>query len=105
MVILATIATIIASQAVITGAYSLSRQAIQLGLLPRLDIHHTSAEQEGQIYLPQINLMLLIGVLFLVVFLGPFASLSAHFIGQVKGWLRVRPARYRPLVVFVAHFA
>jgi KUP system potassium uptake protein len=67
MVVLATIATIIASQAVITGAYSLSRQAIQLGLLPRLDILHTSAEHEGQIYLPQINKVLLIGVIFLVL--------------------------------------
>jgi KUP system potassium uptake protein len=65
VVILATLGTIIASQAVITGAYSLTRQAIQLRLLPRLTIHHTSAEHLGQIYMPQVNGLLLVGVLFL----------------------------------------
>src|SRR5262245_54717664 len=63
MVVLATVATVIASQAVITGAYSLSQQAIQLGLLPRLEIRHTSQEHYGQIYMPRVNLFLLIGVL------------------------------------------
>ena len=63
---LATVATVIASQAVITGCYSLSRQAIQLGLLPRLEIRHTSAALAGQIYMPRINTLLLIGVLLLV---------------------------------------
>jgi KUP system potassium uptake protein len=65
-VVLATVATVIASQAVITGAFSLSRQAIQLGLLPRLEIQHTSASTEGQIYVPRVNRTLLIGVLMLV---------------------------------------
>jgi KUP system potassium uptake protein len=65
-VILATVATVIASQAVITGAFSLSRQAIQLGLLPRLEIQHTSATTEGQIFVPRVNRTLLIGVLMLV---------------------------------------
>jgi KUP system potassium uptake protein len=65
-VILATVATVIASQAVITGAFSLSRQAIQLGLLPRLEIQHTSATTEGQIFVPRVNRTLLIGVLLLV---------------------------------------
>ena len=74
MVGLATMATVIASQAVITGAYSLARQAIQLGLLPRLEVRHTSAEHEGQIYMPIVNTMLLIGVLLLV---GLFRSSSA----------------------------
>ena len=55
MVVLATAATVIASQAVITGAYSLTRQAIQLGLLPRLEIRHTSEAQAGQIYMPRVN--------------------------------------------------
>ena len=59
MVVLATVATVIASQAVITGAYSLTRQAIQLGLLPRLEIRHTSEAQSGQIYMPRVNLLLL----------------------------------------------
>src|SRR5437764_13787207 len=66
LVVLATAATVIASQAVITGAYSLVRQAIQLGLLPRLAIVHTSAEYSGQIYLPRVNTALLTGVMLLV---------------------------------------
>ncbi|HEX6861028.1 MAG TPA: potassium transporter Kup [Caulobacteraceae bacterium] len=66
VVILATLATIIASQAVITGAYSITNQAIQLGLLPRMTIKQTSRHEAGQIYLPQVNLLLLIGVVFLV---------------------------------------
>jgi KUP system potassium uptake protein len=74
MVVLATAATVIASQAVITGAYSLSRQAIQLGLLPRLEIRHTSGAQAGQIYMPRINTLLLICVLLLV---GIFKSSGA----------------------------
>jgi KUP system potassium uptake protein len=74
MVVMATVATVIASQAVITGAYSLTRQAIQLGLMPRLEIRHTSAVHEGQIYIPRVNSGLLIGVLLLV---GLFRSSSA----------------------------
>jgi KUP system potassium uptake protein len=66
MVVLATAATVIASQAVITGAFSLVRQAIQIGLLPRFAIVHTSAEYSGQIYLPRVNALLLVGVLLLV---------------------------------------
>ena len=66
MVVLATAATVIASQAVITGAFSLTRQAIALGLMPRLEVRHTSAEHEGQIYLPRVNGGLLLGVLLLV---------------------------------------
>jgi KUP system potassium uptake protein len=74
MVALATAATVIASQAVITGAYSLVRQAIQLGLLPRLAILHTSASQAGQIYIPRVTGALLVGVLLLV---GLFRTSSA----------------------------
>jgi KUP system potassium uptake protein len=66
MIVLATVATVIASQAVITGAYSLVAQAIQLGLLPRLAIRHTSAEHHGQIYIPRVTVALLAGVLLLV---------------------------------------
>jgi KUP system potassium uptake protein len=71
---LATAATVIASQAVITGAYSLEHQAIQLGLLPRLAILHTSASHVGQIYIPRVTMALLIGVLLLV---GLFRTSSA----------------------------
>jgi KUP system potassium uptake protein len=74
MVLLATAATVIASQAVITGAYSLTQQAIQLGLLPRMEIRHTSESLVGQIYMPRVNMLLLIGVLLLV---GLFRSSSA----------------------------
>src|SRR6516162_11292544 len=74
MVVLATAATVIASQAVITGAYSLVRQAIQLGFLPRLAILHTSEAYPGQIYIPRVNTALLIGVLLLV---GLFRTSSA----------------------------
>ena len=67
LILLSTAATVIASQAVITGAFSLVSQAIQLGLLPRLEIVHTSASQEGQIFIPRINRILLLGVLALVL--------------------------------------
>jgi KUP system potassium uptake protein len=67
MIGLATLATIIASQAVITGAYSLTRQAVGLGLLPRLEIRFTSESHQGQIYLPRVNTLLLIGVIALVL--------------------------------------
>jgi len=67
LILLSTAATVIASQAVITGAYSLVSQAIQLGLLPRLEIIHTSDTQEGQIYIPRVNRILLLGVLALVL--------------------------------------
>jgi KUP system potassium uptake protein len=74
VIVLATLATVIASQAVITGAFSVTRQAIQLGLIPRLAIVHTSATQLGQIYVPRVNAALLLGVLLLV---GLFRTSSA----------------------------
>ena len=74
MVILATVATVIASQAVITGAYSMTQQAIQLGLLPRLSILHTSDSVVGQIFMPRVNLLLMVGVLLVI---GIFKSSSA----------------------------
>ncbi len=67
LVILATVATVIASQAVISGAYSMTRQCMQLGFLPRMTVRHTSNTEEGQIYVPQVNTMLAIGVLILVL--------------------------------------
>jgi KUP system potassium uptake protein len=79
MIVLATAATVIASQAVITGAYSLVRQAIQLGLLPRLAIVHTSAEYSGQIYIPRVNNALLLGVLLLVGLFRTSSSLASAY--------------------------
>src|SRR5882762_8566690 len=67
LVVLATAATVIASPAVITGAYSLVRQAVQLGLLPRFEVRYTSETHAGQIYLPRVNRMLLLGVILLVL--------------------------------------
>ena len=79
LVLLATLATVIASQATITGAFSLARQAILLGLLPRLEIQHTSHMQEGQIYVPRVNAIICIGVLLLVaVFKSSSALASAY---------------------------
>ena len=79
MVVLATAATVIASQAVITGTFSLVRQAIQLGLLPRFAIVHTSAEYHGQIYIPRVNWMLLLGVLLLVGIFHTSSALAAAY--------------------------
>src|SRR4051794_34087551 len=79
MVVLATAATVIASQAVITGAYSLVRQAIQLGLLPRLAILHTSEAQSGQIYIPRVTWALLCGVLLLVAMFHTSSALASAY--------------------------
>lgn len=89
VVILATMATIIASQAVITGAYSLTRQAIQLRLLPRMKIRHTSETQAGQIYLPAVNTLLLVGVLALVVGFGSSSALASAYGISVTGTMVV----------------
>lgn len=80
MVILATLATVIASQAVITGAYSITQQAIQLGLLPRLEVRHTSEEMSGQIYMPFVNWILLVGVLLLVGLFKTSSALAAAYV-------------------------
>ena len=89
MVALATAATVIASQAVITGAYSLTHQAIQLGLLPRFEIRHTSATQAGQIYIPRVNWLLLAGVLFLVVTFRSSSALASAYGIAVTGTMVV----------------
>src|SRR3974390_1201159 len=79
LVLLATVATVIASQAVITGAFSMTRQAIQLGLLPRLQIIQTSAAGYGQIYLPGVNYLLLVVTLGLAIGFGSSSSLAAAY--------------------------
>jgi len=89
MVLLAAAATVIASQAVITGAYSLTRQAIQLGLLPRLEIRHTSESLFGQIYMPRVNAMLLIGVLLLVALFRSSDALASAYGIAVTGTMVV----------------
>lgn len=89
MVALATVATVIASQAVITGAYSLTRQAIQLGLLPRFEIRHTSEAHSGQIYIPRVNLLLLIIVVLLVLLFRSSSALASAYGISVTGTMVV----------------
>ena len=89
MIILAGLATIIASQAVITGAYSLTQQAIQLGLLPRMKIVQTSPGSAGQIYIPAINWMLLFGVWLLVVQFGNSSAMASAYGIAVTGTMVV----------------
>jgi KUP system potassium uptake protein len=89
VVVLATIATVIASQAVISGAYSLAQQAVQLGLFPRLDIRHTSAALAGQIYVPRVNWILLAGVLLLVVLFRSSSALASAYGIAVTGTMIV----------------
>jgi KUP system potassium uptake protein len=79
LVALATVATVIASQAVITGAYSLIRQAVQLGLLPRFEVRYTSETHAGQIYLPRVNRLLLTGVLLLVLLFRTSSGLASAY--------------------------
>ncbi len=89
LVLLATAATVIAAQAVITGAYSLTHQATQLGLLPRLAVQHTSEKERGQIYMPKVNWLMLAGALFLVVIFETSGNLAAAYGIAVVGTMIV----------------
>jgi KUP system potassium uptake protein len=89
MIILATIAGVIASQAVITGAYSLTRQAIQLGLLPRFEIRHTSETHSGQIYMPRVTTFLFFGVVLLVAIFKSSSALASAYGIAVTGTMVV----------------
>jgi KUP system potassium uptake protein len=79
LVVLATAAAIIASQALISGAFSITRQAIQLGLAPRLEVEHTSAREMGQIYVPQVNWALMFATLVIVIGFGSSSALAAAY--------------------------
>ena len=79
MIIMATMATVIASQAVISGVFSLARQAIQLGYLPRLSIKHTSESEEGQIYVPFLNWLLLIAIIILILIFKTSSNLASAY--------------------------
>ncbi len=85
LIILATLAAVIASQAVITGAFSVSRQALQLGFLPRMHVEHTSESQEGQIYMPRVNWGLMLGVMVLVLSFKSSGNLAAAYGIAVTG--------------------
>jgi KUP system potassium uptake protein len=79
VVVLATIATVIASQAVISGAYSMTKQAVQLGLLPRMQVYYTNVKEAGQIYMPGVNWLLLVSVLLAVVGFGSSSAMAAAY--------------------------
>ena len=98
MIALSAIATIIASQAVISGVYSITRQAVQLGQLPRMEIRHTSATERGQIYVPRINAMLGIGVVLIVLIFKSSDALAAAYGIAVTGVMVISTA----LVALVA---
>lgn len=88
-VVLSTLATIIASQAVISGAYSITRQAIQLGFLPRMKILHTSAKESGQIYIPAINWILLTAVILTVLAFKNSSAIAAAYGIAVTGTMLI----------------
>jgi KUP system potassium uptake protein len=85
MIVLATLATVIASQAVISGAFSISRQALQLGYLPRMQVNHTSEQEAGQIYMPRVNWSLMVAVMVLVVGFESSSNLAAAYGVAVTG--------------------
>ena len=89
LVVLSSVATVIASQAVISGAFSMTRQAVQLGYLPRLEIRHTSEHEVGQIYVPKLNLFLLIAVLVLVLGFHSSDNLGAAYGIAVTGTMTI----------------
>ncbi len=88
-VLLATLAAIIASQALISGAFSLTRQAVQLGYLPRVSVTHTSAKHEGQIFIPEINALLMVGCVTLVLGFGSSTALAAAYGIAVTGTMGI----------------
>jgi KUP system potassium uptake protein len=104
LVVLATAATVIASQAVISGAFSLTRQAIQLGLLPRMQIRHTSAREEGQIYIALVNWLLLAGVVFLVLEFRSSSGLAAAYGMAVTGAMMVDSLLVGAVMVLAWHW-
>jgi KUP system potassium uptake protein len=85
LVLLATVATVIASQAVISGVFSITRQAVQLGQLPRMEIRHTSATEFGQIYVPRLNAILCVGVVLIVLIFKSSDALAAAYGIAVTG--------------------
>ncbi|MEW9898272.1 low affinity potassium transporter Kup [Chitinivorax sp. PXF-14] len=89
LVVLATAATVIASQAVISGAFSMTRQAVQLGYFPRIDILHTSEKEIGQIYVPSINWMLLVSIIILVLGFRSSSNLAAAYGIAVTGTMMI----------------
>ncbi|MGV8976735.1 MAG: potassium transporter Kup [Cellulomonas sp.] len=105
LVVLATLATVIASQAVISGAYSVTRQAVRLGLFPRLSVKHTSREEGGQIYLPVVNWILYFGVLLLIAVFRSSSRLATAYGLAVTGTLGLTSLLFLLLALRVWHWA
>lgn len=101
VLLLATAATIIASQAVITGAFSVTQQAVQLGLFPRIEIKRTSETQAGQIFVPQVNIALLIGVLVLIFMFRNSTNLAAAYGIAVTGAMLVDTALFYVIIRYL----
>jgi KUP system potassium uptake protein len=101
VVLLATIATVIASQSVISGAFSLTRQAIQLNFLPKLVIHHTSDRAEGQIYIPFVNFLLFAAVIVLVITFGASERLAGAYGIAVSGTLLADTLLFSSVLYFL----
>ena len=101
VLILAMVATVIASQAVITGAFSMTQQAVQLGLFPRIDIRRTSETQAGQIFVPQVNTFLLVGVLVLLFTFRTSSNLAAAYGIAVTGAMFVDTLLFFAIVRFM----
>jgi KUP system potassium uptake protein len=104
MVALSTMATIIASQALISGAFSLTRQAIQLGFFPRVTIVHTSGEAEGQIYIPEINAALMVACVFLVLQFKESSALAAAYGIAVTGTMAITSIIYYQVLTRTWHW-
>ena len=110
-IVLATLAAIIASQAVISGAYSMTKQAIQLGFVPRLSILHTSETEHGQIYIPFVNWVLMISVILLVLTFRNSSNLASAYGIAVTGAMRLDgtstpvPSRMRLVLTAAAPIA
>ncbi len=104
MVVLSTVATIIASQALISGAYSLTRQAVQLGFCPRVTIVHTSGEAEGQIYIPEVNVALAVACIWLVLAFKESSALAAAYGIAVTGTMGITSIIYFVVLVRTWHW-
>ena len=103
MVVLATVATVIASQSVISGAFSVTHQAVQLGFLPRITIRHTSDEEVGQVYAPAINWGLFVAVVVLVVGFGSSAALASAYGVAVTGTFALNTVLFLVVVRRIWH--
>jgi KUP system potassium uptake protein len=101
MVVLATVATVIASQAVISGTFSLVVQAIQLGYLPRMNIVHTSGEERGQVYLPLVNWVLLVAVVLLVLGFQSSDNLASAYGLAVSGTMITSTALFGFVLILI----